>query len=73
MPTFFLTLSSADTHWPDMFKSLARINLEENWTAADIPNKPFHEKANLLKKDPDTTVRNYYYRRKAFLNLILKR
>ena len=65
-PTFFLTFSSADTHWPDLQKTLARMHLNESWTNEEVSTKPFLLKASLIKKDPVTTVRHYYQGRGLF-------
>lgn len=66
VPTLFITLSAAETHWPVLLKMLKKtLDNEED---ANVENMPFAEKCRLIKGDPVTCVRYFDH----ILKLIIK-
>ena len=62
LPTWFMSLSAADTRWTDLLKMLAKLNNGVDYTDKDIEGQ----------KDPVTCSRYFDHRVQEFLNTILK-
>lgn len=71
-PTWFMSLSSADTRSMDLLQMLARLNGNTNYTKDQIANLTWEEKIKLIQKDPVTCSRYFDHRVQQFINLILK-
>ena len=72
LPTWFISLSAADTRWTDLLKMLAKLNDDAELTDTDIENMTWQEKTNLVQKDPVTCSRYFDHRVNEFLNTVLK-
>ncbi|XP_053405183.1 uncharacterized protein LOC128558914 [Mercenaria mercenaria] len=72
MPTWFLSLSSADTRWSDLLKMLASLNSDVEYTDNDIRNLSWEQKVKLIQKDPVTCSRYFDHRVQQFIKLVLK-
>ena len=70
LPTWFMSLSAADTRWSDLLKMLAKLNNGVSCTDNDIEGLTWQEK-NLVQKDPVTCSRYFDHRVQEFLNTIL--
>ena len=72
LPTWFMSLSAADTRWTDLLKMLAKLNNGVSYTDKDIEELTWQEKTKLVQKDPVTCSRYFDHRVQEFLNIILK-
>ena len=72
LPTWFMSLSAADTRWTDLLKMLAKLNNGISYTDKDIEELTWQEKTKLVQKDPVTCSRYFDHRVQEFLNIILK-
>ena len=72
LPTWFMSLSAADTRWTDLLKMLAKLNNGVSYTDKDIEGLTWQEKTKLVQKDPVTCSRYFDHRVQEFLNIILK-
>ena len=62
IPTFFLTLSSAETHWNELLVILAKILDQRVITETEASDLSYTEKCDLIRRDPITCAR-YFDRR----------
>ncbi|XP_061173536.1 uncharacterized protein LOC133182702 [Saccostrea echinata] len=72
LPTWFSSLSAADTRWPELLKTLAQLNLKKSLTDEEIDKMTWAEKTDLVQKDPVTCVRFFDHRVHVFINTVLK-
>ena len=72
LPTWFMSLSAADTRWTDLLKMLAKLNNGISYTDKDIEGLTWQEKTKLVQRDPVTCSRYFDHRVQEFLNAILK-
>lgn len=71
IPTWFLSLSSADLHWPELLKTLYKINNHTSLTDEDIDSLDYQTKCNLVNNDPVTTARYFDNRMNVFIREVL--
>ena len=57
LPTWFITLSAADTRWTDLLKMLAKLNNGVYYTNKDKKGLTWQEKTKLVQKYPVTCSR----------------
>ena len=72
LPTWFMSLSAADTRWTDLLRMLARLNDDIEHPEEEIKNLSWQEKTKLVQKDPVTCSRYFDHRVQEFLNIVLK-
>ena len=72
LPTWFMSLSAADTRWTDLLKMLAKLNNGISYTDKDIEGLTWQEKTKLVQRGPVTCSRYFDHRVQEFLNAILK-
>ena len=72
LPTWFMSLSAADTRWTDLLRMLARLNDDIEYSEEGIENLSWQEKTKLVQKDPVTCFRYFDHRVQEFLNTVLK-
>ena len=72
LPTWFMSLSAADTRWTDLLKKLAKLNNGVDYSDKDVEGLTWQEKTRLVQKDPVTCSRYFDHRVQEFLNTILK-
>ena len=72
LPTWFMSLSAADTRWTDLLKMLAKLNNGVSYTDKHIEELTWQEKTKLVQKDPVTCSRYFDHRVQEFLNITLK-
>lgn len=65
LPTLFLTLSSADTNWPELLVNLKLSVDKEIISEDEAENLSYAEKARLIQKDPVTCALHFDLRFKA--------
>ncbi|XP_033746958.1 uncharacterized protein LOC117332184 [Pecten maximus] len=71
LPTWFMSLSSADTRWPDLLRTLAQLD-GKLCSDDDLDNMDWSTKAKLVQKDPVTCSRYFDNRVQLFINTVLK-
>ena len=71
LPTWFMSLSSADTRWPDLLKMLAKLNDGKTYSDEEIQKLTWAEKTKLIQKDPVTSSRFFDNRVQQFINIVL--
>lgn len=59
--TFFITLSAAETRWPELLSLLHGILYNEIISENNLLNMPFAERAKLIRLDPVTCLRHFDY------------
>ena len=72
LPTWFMSLSAADTRWTDLLKMLAKLNDGIEYSETELEKLTWQEKTKLVQKDPVTCSRYFDHRVQEFLNTILK-
>ena len=72
LPTWFMSLSAADTRWTDLLRMLAKLNDGIQYCENEIEKLTWQEKTKLVQKDPVTCSRYFDHRVQEFLNTILK-
>ena len=72
LPTWFMSLSAADTRWTDLLKMLAKLNDGIDYSEKELENLNWQEKTKLVQKDPVTCSRYFDHRVQEFLNTVLK-
>lgn len=63
-PTWFITLSAADLHWPELFQTLSP-NIE-------VAKLTKSDKWRLMRENPNLVAKHFNRRKNAFLKQILK-
>ena len=71
-PTWFMSLSAADTRWTDQLKMLAKLNDGIDYSEKELESLSWQEKTKLVQKDPVTCSRYFDHRVQAFLYTVLK-
>ena len=72
LPTWFMSLSAADTRWTDLLRMLAKLNDRIDYSEQELENLSWQEKTKLVQKDPVTCSRYFDHRVQEFLNTVLK-
>ncbi|CAC5394741.1 unnamed protein product [Mytilus coruscus] len=72
LPTWFGSLSSADTNWKDLLRILGKLNDGKDYTDNELEEMDWNQKSKLVQKDPVTCSRYFDYRVQQFINLVLK-
>ena len=72
LPTWFMSLSAADTRWTDLLQMLARLNDDIEYSEEELENLSWQEKTKLVQKDPVTCSRYFDHRVQEFLNTVIK-
>ena len=72
LPTWFMSLSAADTRWTDLLRMLAKLNDGIEYSEKEIEKLTWQEKTKLVQKDPVTCSRYFDHRVQEFLSTILK-
>ena len=71
IPTFFVSLSAADTRWPYLLQSLGRIVDHKEYSLQEIQEMSFQNRTRLINSDPVTCARFFDRRFQFFLKHIL--
>ncbi|XP_060573123.1 uncharacterized protein LOC132731041 [Ruditapes philippinarum] len=72
IPTWFMSLSSADTRWTDLLKILANLNQKDKYSDEQIENLTWEQKIKMIQSDPVTCSRFFDHRVQEFINTVLK-
>ena len=71
LPTWFMSLSSADTRWPDLLKTLSLLD-DKILSDSEIDSLDWNTKTKLVQKDPVTCARFFDNRVQLFINTVVK-
>ncbi|XP_062614791.1 uncharacterized protein LOC134276564 [Saccostrea cucullata] len=71
LPTWFISLSSADTRWQDLLKTLAMLD-GKSLSPEELEDLNWSDKSKLVKQDPVTCARFFDNRVQLFINTVLK-
>ena len=72
LPTWFISLSSADTRWADLLKMLTKLNTNVEYSDKQIEEMTWEQKSNLIQRDPVTCTRYFDHRVQEFIKIVLK-
>ena len=70
LPTWFSSLSAADTKWKDLLKMLGKLLDNKDYTDDEIGCLDWKERTRLLQSDPVTCVRYFDNRVQEFMKVI---
>ena len=70
-PSLFISLSAAETKWPELLRSVAQLN-GENYSDEDLAEMDTQNKFRLIRKDSATVVRYFDFRFQTFLHNVLR-
>ncbi|XP_070175663.1 uncharacterized protein [Littorina saxatilis] len=71
-PTFFFTVSAAETKWKELLAILFRIEMNDDPEPEEIEQWTFLEKAELIRDDPVTCARYFDHRFRALFNTVMR-
>ena len=69
-PTLFMTLSAAESWWPELIAALSNLNFNRKITILDAMQMDQFDKSNLIKNDPVTCARYFNQKICNFMKLI---
>ena len=67
IPTWFLTLSAADLHWPEMIQAVA-VQFGKKLTQKDVEKMSMKDRSTYLHQNPITGVCMFQHRLEAFFS-----
>ena len=70
VPTFFITLSADDYHWPEIIQTIAR-QYGHSFTDAEVCAMQWGEKSKWLRSNPVTAVRAFMHRHSKIHEFLL--
>ena len=71
IPTWFLTLSAADLHWPEIIMSIGQ-QYGRIFSQEDVKTMSWEEKCNWLRSNPVTAARQFQFRLDTFFQTFLR-
>ena len=71
-PTWFCSLSAAETRWVHLLKTLGRLVDKKDYSDNEIENMTWQQKSDLIQKDPVTCARNFDHMVQLFIKDVLK-
>lgn len=71
IPTLFITLSAAETHWKPLLMSLGKLLNKKIYTNEELDEMTWNEKSRLIRSDPVTVARYFDYRVQHFFKTFL--
>ena len=72
IPTLFISLSAADTKWTELLQTIYISTRKTNISIQQLEQMSWHEKCDLISKDPGTCALFFNNRVKKFFKHILK-
>ncbi|XP_061193259.1 uncharacterized protein LOC133201473 [Saccostrea echinata] len=72
LPTWFMSLSAADTRWNNLIRALGVLNDGKEYTDEQIDSMAWFEKSKLVQKDLITCTRYFDHRFRIFMNSVLR-
>ena len=71
-PSLFISLSAAETKWPELLRAVGQLNDNKTYTDEEIAEMDTHKIFGLIRKDSATVVRYFHHRFVTFLHDVLK-
>ena len=71
-PTWFVSVSAADTHWSDLLRILGKLIDEKDYSDDELKEMGWEDKTRLVRADPVTAARFFDHRLQKFLNDVIK-
>ena len=71
LPTWFISLSAAETHWVPLLQSLGRLIDKKQYSEEEVNNMTWDIKTRLIKSDPVTVARYFDFRVQQFFKIFL--
>ncbi len=71
-PHIFMSLSAAETHWPELLTTLGQLVDNKTYTVDEIKNMTSEQKFRLVQSDPVTCCRYFEHRYTTFFRKILQ-
>ena len=72
IPTWFMSFSSAETRWTHLLQILSKSVHNKSLTEQEVSELSWHEKSELIKKDPVTCARHFDHQVKKLVNNVLQ-
>ena len=72
LPTWFISLSTADTRWVDLLKMLAKLNSNVEYSDKQIEEMIWEQKSKLFQRDPVTCTSYFDHRVQEFIKIVLR-
>ena len=70
VPTWFLTLSAADLHWPEMIQAVC-LQYGKRLSRDEVLQMSIAKSSNLLKQNPITGVHMFQHRVESFFSMYI--
>lgn len=67
-PHFFVTMSAAETHWPDLLRILSEVVDKKIITNEEADSLPFEVKSRLIRSDPVTCALYFNHKFRKVIN-----
>ena len=71
-PSLFISLSAAETKWPELLRAVAQLNDNKTYTDEEISEMNTQKIFELIRKDSATVVRYFHHRFQTFLHDVLR-
>jgi hypothetical protein len=72
IPTWFCSLSAAESRWIDLLKTLGKLVKNLDYTDEDVRNLSWTERCELIQADPVTCTRYFNHRIQIFISDVFK-
>jgi DNA replication protein DnaC len=72
LPTFFFSMSAAETHWTELLHCLGKILDDKDYSQDDLESMTWQTKSRLIRSDPVNTARYFDHRVQVFINVFLQ-
>ena len=71
-PSLFISLSAAETKWPELLRAIGQLNDKKTYTDEEIAEMDTQKIFGLIRKDSATVVRYFNHRFNTFLHDVLR-
>ena len=71
-PSLFISLSAAETKWPELLRAVGQLNDKKTYTDEEIGEMDTQKIFGLIRKDSPTVVRYFDHRFQTFLHEVLR-
>ena len=71
-PSLFISLSAAETKWPELLRAVGQLNDNKTYTDEEIAQMDTQKIFGLIRKDSATVVRYFHHRFVTFLHDVLR-
>ena len=71
-PSLFISLSAAETKWPELLRAVGQLNDKKTYSDEEIAQMDTQKIFGLIRKDSATVVRYFHHRFLTFLHDVLR-